>query len=318
MAVFMCTAMIISLSGCSQKTDIPNPYKINSSVFGLLKKEADTSGVQLMAADLCVANENMGTEDVDMTLAEGCGLFNITSKETLYAKNVHTPLYPASTTKILTAYLTLKHGNLEDVVTITKEHITLESGSSNCGLKEGDQLTVKELLYGLMLKSANDAANALADHISGSTENFAQLMNEEAIALGATNSHFVNAHGLHDEDHYLTVYDLYLIFQNALKNEMFREICGTVSYTANYLDKDGKDVSVEWNNTMQYFTNNKIPPEGVTVLAGKTGTTSKALSCLALLTKNEAGEEFISIILKSQDRGVLYDEMNDLLEEINK
>ena len=201
MAVLLCTAMIISLSGCSQKTDIPNTYKINSSVFGLLKKEADSSGIQLMAADLCVANENMGTEDVDMTLAEGCGLFNITSKETLYAKNVHTPLYPASTTKILTAYLTLKHGNLEDVVTITKEHITLESGSSNCGLKEGDQLTVKELLYGLMLKSANDAANALADHISGSTENFAQLMNEEALALGATNSHFVNAHGLHDEDH---------------------------------------------------------------------------------------------------------------------
>ena len=318
MAVLFCTAMILSLSGCSQKADIPNAYKINSGVYGLLNIDADTSDTDLMAAGLCVANENIETENVDMTLAEGCGLFNLTSKETIYAKNVHMPLYPASTTKILTAYLTLKHASLEDLVTVTKENITLESGSSNCGLKEGDQLTVKDLLYGLMLKSANDAANALADHISGSTENFAQLMNEEALSLGATNSHFVNAHGLHDENHYTTVYDLYLIFQNALKNETFREICGSVSYTADYLDKDGKNVSVEWNNTMQYFTNNKIPPEGVTVLAGKTGTTSKALSCLALLTQNETGEEFISIILKSQDRGVLYDEMNDLLEEINK
>ena len=114
------------------------------------------------------------------------------------------------------------------------------------------------------------------------------------------------------------MYDLYLIFYHALQNETFREICGSTSYTASYKNASGDGVVVEWDNTMQYFTRNKIPPEGVTVLAGKTGTTTKALSCLALLSENQAGEEFISIILKSQDRGVLYDEMNDLLEEINK
>ena len=253
-----------------------------------------------------------------MSLAEGAGLFDITNYETVYAKNVHEKLYPASTTKILTAYVVLKHGNLEDVVTISKENIMLESDSSHCGLKAGDQITVKELLYGLMLKSANDAANALADYISGSTEKFAELMNEEAALLGAVNSHFVNAHGLHHEEHYTTVYDLYLIFQNALYNETFREICGSTSYRASYRNASGSAVTVEWDNTMQYFTRNKIAPEGVTVLAGKTGTTSKALSCLVLLSENEGGEEFISIILKSRDRGVLYDEMNDLLEEINK
>ena len=143
-------------------------------------------------------------------------------------------------------------------------------------------------------------------------------MNEEAEALGATNSHFVNAHGLHDDDHYTTAYDLYLIFQNALKNETFREICGSTSYNVSYKNAKGETVSDKWENTMQYFTRNKIAPEGVTVMAGKTGTTSKAQSCLVLLSENEMGEEFISIILKSQDRGVLYDEMNDLLEEINK
>lgn len=318
-AVLLCTAMVFSVSGCGKTVFIPDSYNIGSEIFGLLHEEdAQTANSHLLGADLCVASENIDNPEVDMSLAEAAGLFDITNNETLYAKNVHEKLYPASTTKILTAYITLKYGNLEDKVTVSKENVALESDSSSCGLKVGDQISVKDLLYGLMLKSANDAANVLADYISGSTESFAKRMNEEAVALGATNSHFVNAHGLHDDDHYTTVYDLYLIFQSALKNDTFREICGSTAYTASYLDADGKEVSAKWNNTMQYFTRNKIPPENVTVLAGKTGTTNKALSCLVLLSENEAGEEFISIILKSQDRGVLYEEMNDLLEEINK
>ncbi len=319
-AVLLCTAMVFLVSGCgSKEVNIPDSYKLNSDIFGLLHAQSDEiSGSHLMSTKFCVVNENMETAEVDMSLAESAGVFDITNRETIYAKNVHTQLYPASTTKILTAYITLKHGNLDDIVTVSSEHVALESDSSNCGLKAGDKISVKDLLYGLMLKSANEAANVLADYISGSTEAFAELMNQEAFALGATNSHFVNAHGLHDENHYTTVYDLYLIFQSALENEMFREICGSTSYTASYQNASGDNVSVEWDNTMQYFTRNKIPPEGVTVLAGKTGTTSKALSCLVLLSENEAGEEFVSIILKSQDRGVLYEEMNELLEEINK
>lgn len=317
--VLLCAIMAFSSAGCGKKSDIPDPYKLNSNVFGLFYDEAEEiSGSHLMSTELCVANEDIGNQEIDMSLAEAAGLFDITNCETLYAKNVHEKLYPASTTKILTAYIVLKYGNPEDIVTISDENVALESDSSHCGLKAGDQISVEELLYGLMLKSANDAANALADYISGSTEKFAKLMNEEAALLGATDSHFVNAHGLHNEEHYTTAYDLYLIFQNALKYDTFREITGTTVYQASYQDASGNPVSVEWKSTIQYFTRNEIAPEGVTVLAGKTGTTSKALSCLVLLSENEAGEEFISVILKSQDRGVLYDEMNDLLEEINK
>ena len=311
--------MVILCAGCGREEAIPNKYKLNSNLFGLMHGDAESfEEDHLMGSRFCAANEDTQNPEIDMSLAEGAGLFDISNLETVYAKNVHEKLYPASTTKILTAYVVLKHGNLDDIATVTQENIELEKDSSHCGLKAGDQISVKDLLYGLMLKSANDAANVLADYISGNTEEFAKLMNEEAKAIGATNSHFVNAHGLHDEDHYTTVYDLYLIFQNALYNETFREIAGSTSYTAQYKDASGKAVSVEWKNTMQYFTRNKIAPEGVTVLAGKTGTTSKALSCLVLLSENAAGEEYISIILKSQDRGVLYDEMNDLLEEINK
>ena len=112
-------------------------------------------------------------------------------------------------------------------------------------LKAGESYTVRELLQGLMLVSGNDAAVALALHCSGSVEAFADDMNSIASKLGLENTHFTNPHGLYDEDHYTTVYDLYLIFQAALKNETFREICGSTSYTASYQDSAGKAVSVE-------------------------------------------------------------------------
>lgn len=318
-AVLLITATAFASAGCGQRTMIADAYPINSDVFGLMSvgEENAVSGSHLMGEEICIANEDIDIPEVDMSLAEGAGLFDLTSKEVLYAKNVHERLYPASTTKVLTAYVVLKHGNLDDTVTVSEENTILEDGATHCGLKEGDVISVKDLLYGLMLKSANDAANALADYISGSTEAFAELMNEEAHLLGATNSHFVNAHGLHDENHYTTVYDLYLIFQKALENDLFREIAGTISYEPSYQSASGENVSVTWENSMQYFTGNKVAPENATVLAGKTGTTSNALSCLVLLSENAEGREYISIILKSRDRGVLYEEMNDLLEEIN-
>ncbi len=319
-AVLLCTAMIFSMTGCGKKGTITDPYNLNSDIFGLLHMESeDIAESHLLGSKFCVANENVGNPEIDMSLAEGAGLFDITNCETLYAKNVHTKLFPASTTKILTAYVVLKYGNLEDIVTVSEENVQLESDSSHCGLKAGDQLSIEDLLYGLMLKSANDAANVLADYITTKMGySFFDLMNDEAKLIGATNSHFVNAHGLHEEEHYTTVYDLYLIFQTALENETFRKICGSTAYTASYYDAEGERVFVGWNNTMQYFTGNQTAPEGTVILAGKTGTTSKALSCLVLLSENEAEEEFISIILKARDRGVLYQEMNDLLEEINK
>ena len=216
----------------------------------------------------------------------------------------------------MTLILTLERANLEDVVTVSSYAASMPDVQLN--IREGEQYRLKDLLYSLMLESHNDTAVAIAEHVGGSMTNFAKMMTERAAELGCVGTKFTNAHGLHDEEHYTTVYDLYLIFQNALKNETFREICGSTSYTASFQNSSGENITVEWENTMQYFTRNKIPPKDVTVLAGKTGTTTKALSCLALLSENKAGEEFISIILKSQDRGVLYNEMNDLLEEINK
>ena len=118
-------------------------------------------------------------------------------------------MYPASITKVMTSLIAIKYGNLEDQVTVTEDAVISESGATLCGIKPGDTLTLEQLLYGLMLPSGNDAGAAIAIHMAGSIDAFADMMNEEAKRLGATDTHFMNPHGLHDEDHYTTAYDLY-------------------------------------------------------------------------------------------------------------
>ena len=130
-------------------------------------------------------------------------------------------MYPASTTKVMTALVALKYGNLTDEVTVTEDSVINEAGASLAGIHPGDVLTLDQLLYGLMLPSGNDAANAIAVHVGGSVENFVKMMNEEAKRIGAVDTNFVNSNGLSDENHYTTAYDLYLIFNEALKDPRF-------------------------------------------------------------------------------------------------
>ena len=137
----------------------------------------------MLGQDLCVGGtENTAAADgIDTDYAQSAAVFSVQDEEITYAQNIYQRMYPASTTKILTAYLALKYGNLDDVLTVSSDAVnTLMSGSSICGLKPGDQLTLDQALYGLMLCSGNDAANVIAEYISGSTDKFAELMNKEA------------------------------------------------------------------------------------------------------------------------------------------
>lgn len=181
------------------------------------------------------------------------------------------------------------------MVTISSDAVANMAGSSVCGINTGDQISVKNLLYGLMLVSGNDAANALAEYYSGSVEEFARVMNEEALALGATNSHFVNANGLPDDEHYTTVYDMYLIFQEAVKSQAFVDIIKTKSIDVTYQDANGNDVNKTWNNTNHYLTGETEAPEGITVIGGKTGTTNAAGYCLVLYSNNKK-EKILSVL----------------------
>ena len=224
--------------------------------------------------------------------------------------------YPASITKILTALIAIRDGDLTDSVTVGPETVITETGASLAHINPGDTLTMEQLLYGLMLPSGNAAGAAIAVHMAGSTEAFAEKMNETAHALGATDTHFVNPHGLNNEDHYTTAYDLYLIFNEALKYPEFRKIIGTVSYQAQYTDSTGQVKTQGWKNSNQYLNGKSKAPEGVAVIGGKTGTTRAAGSCLILGCQDESGNDYISVVLKAENRDVLYDNMTKIMGKI--
>lgn len=269
------------------------------------------------AKSLCVVTQDITTgTDVDMADATAAGLFEIHSGKVIYAKNVHERLNPASLTKVMTALCALKYGKLDDILTATENVYVTESGAVKLGVTAGDTMTMEQALYGLMLKSANDVANLVAEHIGGSVEGFVNLMNETAASIGATNTHFTNPHGLTDPEHYTTAYDMYLILNEAVKYDKFLELIQEQTYTSVYHDKDGNEKKIDLANSNAYLKGEAIAPENVTVVGGKTGTTNAAGNCLILYCRNASGDPYISIILQAKDRTILYTEMTDLLNEI--
>lgn len=255
-----------------------------------------------------VSSKTFKTEDKFHAIA----LFELQDSEVICAKDVHERLYPASTTKILTIYLALKYGNLEDVVTISEKAVGVPLDSSRAGLRTGDQLTLEALLYSLMLPSGNDSAVAIAEYISGSVEEFAKLMNVEASKLGATNSNFINPHGYQDENHYTTAYDLYLIFNECVKYEKFQEIVSSSEYHTKITQKNGTYREVTWKQSNQYINGTRDIPENVNIIGGKTGTTDEAGACLILYSKKN-DIPYISIIMGADSKTILYNNMSDLI-----
>ena len=277
---------------------------------------------KLLADSYCVTTDNVeladDNEKMDTTGFTEAALFDLDNAKVDYAQNVFDKLYPASTTKILTALIALENTKLTDVVTVADEAGVdqFAEDESTCGIEGGDKLTMKDLLYGMLLESGNDNAAAIAYYISGSMDDFADLMNQRAEELLATHSHFVNSNGLHDEDHYTTAYDLYLIFNECIKHQEFVDIINTDSYTATITSADGTERTMEWAPTNYYQQGISEVPEGVTVIGGKTGTTDEAGSCLILLTKDDNQHPYISIVMGADTKDILYQDMTTILSTI--
>ena len=270
-----------------------------------------------LSKDLCVVNENINLTKFQYNSGFfATALMNVESKQVYLSSNVHKKVFPASTTKIMTLYLALKYGTLTDSVTVSKRAASVPKDSSVAGLLEGDTLTLKDLLYGTMLPSGNDAAVAVAEHISGSVEEFVALMNREAQVLGASNTNFVNPHGYHDENHYTTAYDLYLMLNQAVLNETFCDIIHERSYRTVAYGKDGTPRELIWTQSNQFINGNRPVPANVTVIGGKTGTTGKAGACLTLYVEDEQKEDYIAILMGADSRTYLYDCMTYLLSYI--
>lgn len=312
LALVLALSLTICLTGCSKDNTSYDVYKTSHN-FGIIQGDY-ASESNLFASNLAVTDTtNVGMDTVDSQVASGAGVFNLATKEVTYSQNIFEKLYPASTTKILTAYVALKYGDLDQEITVSENACDQAEDSSVANLNPGDKMTLRDLLYGLMLRSGNDAAIAIAEGISGDVDTFVNLMNQEATSLGAVNSHFVTPNGLHDEEHYTTVYDMYLIFNAAIQNDDFRTILQTTTYNVFYTTSDGTETSQTWNTTNYYLLGKEQAPDGITVIGGKTGTTGEAGYCLVLLSKNEQNQQIISIVFDADARTNLYYLMNEIL-----
>ena len=299
-------------------------YKKQTASFSMLRPyEVSAQGdagaesaepVSLFGEDLAAVSGNVG-EDPAVTAEAGI-TFNASDGTVCFSKNALERLEPASVTKVMTCLVALKYGNLDQEITVEANMLAdLDPGSSLCHIIPDCTLTLEQLLYGLMLPSGNDAANVIAYGVAGSEEAFVELMNQEAKRLGATGTHYSNAHGLSDPNHYTTAYDIYLIYREAMKYEKFIDIISTQEYTADFTI-GGSPTSLTWGRGIWYFNGNAQAPAGVTPIGGKTGTTPEAGYCLSLLSEDASGTPYVSVVLKASGREDLYANMTALLSKI--
>lgn len=237
-------------------------------------------------------------------------LINPVTGTILYEKEPHKKMYPASITKIMTALLTLENCKMNEEIVYSKKNIeSLTWEDSNIECKVGEKMTVKDALYALMLASANETATALAEHISGSTENFTKLMNDRAKQAGATDTHFANANGLHDNNHYVTAYDMAMIMADAIQYPAFLDIIHSTEYTIPANNKRKKPYPSVQRHMMIHPTSQYYDAD---VIGGKTGYTDQAGKCLVTYAKR-GNIPLISVVLKS-DGDVVFDDTKKLLD----
>ncbi len=216
----------------------------------------------------------------------------------LYEKNAYEKKYPASTTKMITAILTLENCDLNDTAIVSKEALlSVPSDYTNANLQVGEELTIRDLLYAFLIPSANDCGFVLAEHIAGSIENFAEMMNLKATEIGCKNTHFTNPSGIQDENHYSTAYDLALIGRYAMQNDVFREIVSTSSYNLPATNKyDSTDRRFVNTNFLIRESQKNYYYEYATGI--KTGFTDDAGDCIVASAKKD-GVEYIAVVLQS-------------------
>lgn len=248
-------------------------------------------------------NENanpQATPEIDLSQpaphAQSAVLADMQSGKILFSKNADTRVYPASTTKILTAILVLENDQLSDVVTASQEAIApITNKHSHMGILVGEELTVEQLLYGMLVYSANDAANVLAVHTAGSLDAFVGMMNQKAAELGATGSHFANPHGFHEADHYTTAMDLFKIAQYAMRIDKFREIVKTDMYT---IEPTNKYKEIRYLSSTNHLISRRRYANYYydKAIGIKTGYTDEAGSCLVSAAVN-GDTELISVVM---------------------
>ncbi len=232
------------------------------------------------------------------TACGGAVLIEANTGTVLYSKNMNQRFYPASTTKILSTLVAMEHAKLDETVDFSTEAVfSIEQGSSNMGMDVGQQITMEQCLYGILVYSANEVTNAVAEHVGGDIDTFVGMMNEKAAQLGCSNSHFVTTNGLHDDMHYTTPYDLAQIGRAFFANETLAKMSGTRYYKIEPTDKQPDLIELYTHNKL---TNQTYPYEGY--VGGKTGYTSVANQTLVSCAKRN-GMTLICVVMSVDSPG---------------
>ena len=272
------------------------------------KRAVSLCGAVLLTVFTAVFTMSAYAAEKPEIAAQGAALYNASTGEFLYGKNENHQYYPASITKVMTALLVLENSGLDDVVTFTDSATkNLESGAVSLDVTAGDRIPVRDCLYGLLLKSANEVANGLAEHVAGSVPAFADRMNEKARALGCTATNFVNPNGLNNASHLTTPHDMALITAACFENAAFREIEKSTTYhfPATLNRPDGTNITMGHKmispSSSQHYDG---------ILGGKTGYTSKAGNTLVTCAERN-GVRLVAVVMKSA--GTHYTDTRKLL-----
>lgn len=253
-----------------------------------------------------ITNEIVDWPNGPLIGAQSAVLLDVCTGTLLYSKNPHDHLYPASTTKLLTALLTIENTSMDEVVTFSKDAVwNIDRGSSHLSIDVGEQLTIEECLYGLLLASANEVAYALAEHVGGDLETFVKMMNDRAAELGCTDTHFSNANGLPREDHYTSAYDLALIARECFSNETLCSIAGTVKYTIGPTNKQPEERPI--SNHHKLLPTFKYEYDGF--IGGKTGYTKDARQTLVSCAEKN-NMRLVCVIMKEESPNQFIDTIN--------
>lgn len=282
----------------------------NSSIFYIYGEEISSeteSVVENNSND--VENVEQNQQDPLSLIANSAVLIDAKTGIVLYDKNMNEKVFPASTTKILTTLVALENTKPTDILKFSYNAVyNIGPGSSNMGMKENEELTMKDALYGVMLKSANEVCMAIAEFISKDVDTFMKLLNKRAKEIGAVNTNFKNPHGYHNNDHYTTSYDMALIMQEAIKNEEFVKIISTKKYTVSQTNLSKEKILTNSNklileNSPFYYEN---------CVGGKTGFTNEAGNTLVSYAKKD-GIDLIAVIMKG-DKTTVYEDTKKLFE----
>lgn len=256
----------------------------------------------------------------DRVTAETAVLMDYNSGEIIWSKDPDKKMYPASTTKILTAIIILENHELDEVVVVPDTMPQHKAGAVHIGIDYGEIFTVEQLMYAMLVESANDAAYVLALYHSGTLDAFSQVMNEKAKSLGAVNSNFVNPNGLHDDNHYSTAKDLALIAKYAFQNPVFREMVSTVSYVIPPTNKQDEPRNYIYNGNKFLSSSDRINYNGSSIKIKydivdgiKTGYTPQAGNCL-VSTASKGNVRYISVVLNSETNNNVYLDSRILLD----